>query len=110
MTMMTRWAIICALPLMLCSCLLVPGKFVSDLTIHADRSFVFSYKGQVIASDPTDSMSSDEPLKADATREEKAAAADKAKEKITKAKEREEKNRGDRSRAHQGIWLSLGRL
>ena len=93
MTMIGRLAFACAVPLLLTGCLLVPGKFVSDLTIHADRSFAFSYKGQVIASDPSESMSSDEPLKPGATAEEKAEAANKAKEKIAKAKEREEKNR-----------------
>jgi hypothetical protein len=93
MKILQRLLFACALPLLLTGCLLVPGKFMSDLSIHADRSFSFSYKGQVIAADPSDGMSSDEPLKADATAEEKAAAADKAKEKVVKAKEREAKNR-----------------
>ena len=39
------------LPLMLASCLFVPGKFESALTIHKDRSFTFSYKGEVLALD-----------------------------------------------------------
>ena len=93
MMMLRRLALACVLPLLLSGCLLVPGKFVSDLTINADRSFSFAYKGQVIASDPSENMSPDEPLKADATPEEKAAAAEKAREKVAKAKEREEKNR-----------------
>jgi len=93
MGMIGRLAFACALPLLLAGCLLVPGKFVSDLTIHADRSFTFNYKGQVIASDPSEGMSSDEPLKPDATPEEKAEFASKAKEKAAKAKEREGKNR-----------------
>jgi hypothetical protein len=93
MTMIGRLAFACVVPMLLTGCLLVPGKFVSDLTIHADRSFAFSYKGQVIASDPSENMSSDAPLKPDATAEEKAEAAAKAKEKAAKAKEREEKNR-----------------
>lgn len=93
MMMLRRLAFACALPLLLTGCLLVPGKFASDLTIHADRTFAFNYKGQVIAADPSEGMSSDEPLKSGATAEEKAAFAEKAKEKAAKAREREEKNR-----------------
>lgn len=93
MKLVSRLTVACLLPLLLGGCLLVPGKFVSDLTIHADRRFAFKYKGQVIASDPSESMTTDEPLKPEATAEEKAEAAAKAKEKAAKAKEREEKNR-----------------
>lgn len=39
-------------PLLLFGCVLTPGKFVSTLTINADRSFAFTYKGEVIAVDP----------------------------------------------------------
>ncbi|WP_034157457.1 hypothetical protein [Sphingomonas sp. ERG5] len=39
------------LPLALASCVLAPGKFVSKMTINADRSFTFSYVGEVIAID-----------------------------------------------------------
>lgn len=38
-------------PLMLTSCFLTPGKFVSTLFIGADRSFTFTYRGEVIAMD-----------------------------------------------------------
>lgn len=38
-------------PLVLASCLFVPGHFESALTIHADRSFTFAYKGEVMAVD-----------------------------------------------------------
>lgn len=38
-------------PLVLASCLFVPGKFDSALTIHRDRSFTFTYKGEVAALD-----------------------------------------------------------
>ena len=93
MRAMCRLAFACLLPMLLSGCLLVPGKFVSALAIHADRSFAFSYKGQVIASDPSESVSPAEPPAADATPEDKAEAAAKAKEKVAKAKEREEKNR-----------------
>ncbi len=40
--------------LLLSACLLTPGKFESTLDIRADRSFTFTYKGEVIASDPSD--------------------------------------------------------
>lgn len=88
-----RLALACTLPLLLTGCLLVPGKFMSDLTINADRTFAFSYKGQVIAADPSESLSADESPKPGTTPEEKAEAAAKAKEKAAKTKEREEKNR-----------------
>lgn len=38
-------------PLALAGCLFMPGKFDSTLTIHADRSFTFTYKGEVYAAD-----------------------------------------------------------
>jgi hypothetical protein len=43
------------LPLVLTGCLFLPGKFESSLTIRADRSFSFAYKGEVHAAD-LDSM------------------------------------------------------
>lgn len=51
--MSVRWikAIALLLPLALTSCLLQPGKFVSTLRIDADRHFVFSYTGEVYATD-----------------------------------------------------------
>lgn len=39
------------LPLALAGCVLAPGKFVSKMTINADRSFIFSYVGEVMALD-----------------------------------------------------------
>ncbi|MCW3846067.1 hypothetical protein OF829_02380 [Sphingomonas sp. LB-2] len=40
------------LPLALLSaCLFQPGKFESTLTVHKDRSFTFTYKGEVVALD-----------------------------------------------------------
>ena len=90
MRIFCRIALACALPLLLSSCLLVPGKFTSTLTVHADRSFTFSYQGEVIASDPGEGMAvsgqGSEP-------EDKAAAEAKAKEKAGKARDREAKNR-----------------
>lgn len=38
-------------PLVLAGCIVTPGKFTSTLTINADRSFAFAYKGEVIAID-----------------------------------------------------------
>lgn len=39
------------LPLMLAACLFTPGKFESTLTVHKDRSFTYTYKGEVLAID-----------------------------------------------------------
>lgn len=39
------------LPLLLTACLFQPGKFESTLTIHKDRSFTYTYKGEVMAID-----------------------------------------------------------
>ena len=44
------------MPVLLSSCLFVPGKFTSPLSINADRSFAFSYVGQVITIDPSNEM------------------------------------------------------
>jgi len=52
---MTHWgkALAAALivPLALAACLFMPGKFESTLDIRADRSFTFTYKGEVQALD-----------------------------------------------------------
>ncbi|NML07467.1 hypothetical protein [Sphingomonas sp. G-3-2-10] len=48
-------AVVMIAPLILTACLFTPGKFVSSLTINKDRSFTYTYKGEVIAIDP-DSM------------------------------------------------------
>lgn len=53
-----RLALLLAAPLLLVSCVLSPGKFVSALHIGKDRSFTFSYVGEVILLDPADSMAS----------------------------------------------------
>lgn len=37
--------------LLLCACLVTPGKFESTLDIRANRQFSFTYKGEIIASD-----------------------------------------------------------
>lgn len=46
-----RAATVLLLPFVLTGCLLVPGKFTSTLTINADRSFAFTYQGEVVAFD-----------------------------------------------------------
>ena len=56
------------MPLLLWGCLFEPGKFVSTLTIDADRSFTFSYKGEVIAAEPRDATG-------DEAKDKSAAAA-----------------------------------
>lgn len=45
-------------PLVLSGCLFLPGKFDSTLTINADRSFTFTYKGEVVAADLEGQMGS----------------------------------------------------
>lgn len=47
MTRPIRWLIAIAAPLLLASCILTPAKFVSTLDIRADRSFTFTYTGEV---------------------------------------------------------------
>jgi hypothetical protein len=51
-----RFALALAAPLLLASCLLTPGKFVSTLHIGKDRSFTFTYAGEVILLDPAQEM------------------------------------------------------
>lgn len=47
----TKWLVVLAAPMLLASGVLVPGKFTSTLDIRADRSFTFTYKGEVIGID-----------------------------------------------------------
>ncbi len=56
MTKLLRAAVALVAPLVLWGCVLTPGKFVSSLTINADRTFAFAYKGEVIAIEPSSSM------------------------------------------------------
>jgi hypothetical protein len=85
----TRLALALAAPLLLVGCLFQPGKFTSTMTINADRSFAFTYKGEVIASDPGEAMGMS-TADAPATDDKEAAAA--AQEKKRKdAAERETK-------------------
>jgi hypothetical protein len=45
-----------AAPVLLASCVITPGKFVSTLRIDADRAFAFSYVGEVYAVDMSSGM------------------------------------------------------
>jgi hypothetical protein len=47
-----RLALALVAPFLLASCFLSPGKFVSTLDIRKDRSFTFTYVGEVISADP----------------------------------------------------------
>jgi hypothetical protein len=51
-----RFAFVAAAALLLSSCILSPGKFVSTLHIAKDRSFTFTYVGEVILLDPAAAM------------------------------------------------------
>ena len=51
-----RFAFAAAAALLLSSCILSPGKFVSTLHIGKDRSFTFTYVGEVILLDPAAAM------------------------------------------------------
>lgn len=51
-----RIATVLALPLLLAACLLTPGKFTSTLDIKRDRSFTFTYVGEAILIDPSESL------------------------------------------------------
>jgi hypothetical protein len=51
-----RFAFVAAAALILSSCILSPGKFVSTLHIAKDRSFTFTYVGEVILLDPAGAM------------------------------------------------------
>jgi len=47
MAHLMRWLALLVAPLLLTSCLLVPAKFTSTLDIKADRTFTFTYLGEV---------------------------------------------------------------
>jgi hypothetical protein len=53
---MMRFLIVLFAPLMLVGCILSPGKFVSTMTVNADRTFAFTYKGEVYASNPSEAL------------------------------------------------------
>jgi len=51
-----RFGFVAAAALLLSSCILSPGRFVSALHIAKDRSFTFTYAGEVILLDPASAM------------------------------------------------------
>jgi hypothetical protein len=53
---LARIPIVAGACLLLASCIFSPGKFVSTLDIKADRSFTFTYVGEVILTDPKEAM------------------------------------------------------
>jgi len=53
---LARIPIVAAACLLLASCILSPAKFVSTLDIKADRSFTFTYVGEVLLTDPKEAM------------------------------------------------------
>lgn len=89
---MLHWKAITAallLPLALAACLFLPGKFESTLTIHADRSFTYAYKGEVVALDITGAMSEATSGLADNTTDS-GTAPDPARKAAEKAKKEAE--------------------
>ncbi len=53
---MMRILIAIVAPLLLVGCILSPGKFASTMTVNADRTFAFTYKGEVYASNPSEAL------------------------------------------------------
>jgi hypothetical protein len=58
-----RIALALAAAFLLASCLLSPGRFVSTLDIRKDRSFTFTYQGEVIVTDMKTTDGKGTPLK-----------------------------------------------
>src|SRR4051812_10189792 len=50
----TRRLFAIAAPLLLTGCLWGPGKFISDLTLRKDGSFVLDYRGEIVLQLPPD--------------------------------------------------------
>ena len=53
---MARLLLVLMIPLVLTGCLFSPGKFTSTLSINADRTFAFTFVGEVISIDPSAEM------------------------------------------------------
>jgi len=56
---------IAAVPLLLTGCLWGPGKFVSDLTLKKNGSFILDYRGEIVLQTPPESEAKAEPWKAE---------------------------------------------
>lgn len=83
-------------PLFLFGCILTPGKFVSSLTINKDRSFSFTYQGEVIAIDPSDELTKGmkgASKDSDSADDKKLELADDNKEEEPKGEDAERKRR-----------------
>jgi hypothetical protein len=52
----SRLSLVLLAPFLLVGCLLAPGKFTSSLVINADRTFTYSYVGEVYGLDLDDAM------------------------------------------------------
>ena len=91
--MYARLTAVLLLPFLLASCVLAPGKFTSMLTINADRSFTFSYTGEVVAIDPGESLKGLEDLKPSTDGGGKEKRADVAAAKARAKAETEKRNR-----------------
>jgi hypothetical protein len=81
-----------AAPLLLTGCLWGPGKFVSDLTLRKDGSFVLDYRGEIALQLPPDAN-------ADLWTEAKAACSEAGKDRpCTKAEIADQKNAYEKKR------------
>ena len=84
MTRAMRWLFLLVMPTLLAGCLFAPGKFASTLSVNADRSFAFTYVGEVYSVDPSDEIARGiGDMKANGG---KAPAADQSPEAEAKAK------------------------
>ena len=80
----SRLPVALLMPLLLWGCLLTPGKFVSTMSVNTDRSFAFTYKGEVIAIEPSmpsmggadGKTGNDKPADATPAKPDPAAAAE----------------------------------
>jgi hypothetical protein len=72
MTFARRLAVAVGCMMLLSGCLLTPGKFTSTLDIKRDRSFTFTYVGEVIAQPPSSSTDGDNSLTPEAPSPDKA--------------------------------------
>jgi hypothetical protein len=72
MTFAGRLAVAVGCMTLLSGCLLTPGKFTSTLDIKRDRSFTFTYVGEVIAQPPSSSTDGDNSLTPEAPSPDKA--------------------------------------
>lgn len=52
----SRLALALLMPLLLTGCFLAPGKFTSSMVINADRTFTYTYVGEVYGFDPAQAM------------------------------------------------------